>query len=123
MRKKPRFPTCRITNGDDVYYVDLKVLPGRPASRTGPDSPRYLDPGRPTLVSVIRIRRNGIELGRNDLFYWTRRSIEEAAIRLVAKGGGSCSGAVETVAAPSFHNEGEGDGEPVGSFLGGASGD
>lgn len=95
---KPQFPTVAVVIGGVLYTVHLRVTPGRKPSRVGADSPRFLDPECPPRVQVIRILRAGVVIWdrvTNDLLYWTRRSIEEAALVEAAALGyradGTCS--------------------------------
>lgn len=93
MVKRRLYPTCAVVVGGQEYRVHLCITPGRAAAHAGADSPRFMDPGCPPRVRVIRILRDGIEQTGEDLLYFTRRAIEEAAVQEATAG--RCFGAGE----------------------------
>lgn len=63
MTPRVRFPTFQIDVGARRYIVDVKVIPPRAPAHAVAGSPRFLDPGSPGSVEIIRVKRNGIEVG------------------------------------------------------------
>jgi hypothetical protein len=78
---KPRYPTFHITFARIAYDVECRVFPPRAEAHVGPDSPRYLDPGSPLRVVIIRILRDRVEMSGNDLLPSTRRAIADLVER------------------------------------------
>jgi hypothetical protein len=77
---QPFFRTYRVEVGYAAYYAQCRVVPGRRASHSGPDSPRYMDPGTPGTVRVLSVLRDAIDVtGRLDAD--TERAIRESCER------------------------------------------
>ena len=57
-----RFPTFRIDVGARRYLVDCKVIPPRAPAHAGADAVRFLDPGSPGRVEIVRVRRGGFDV-------------------------------------------------------------
>lgn len=107
---KAQFPTVSTVVGGVKYDVHLRILPGRAPSHAGPESPRYLDPGCPPRIQIIRILKAGVVVWdrvTNDLHWSTRQQIESAVLRMAAEGGAS-PGAVDVSpnasTVPSFED-------------------
>ena len=74
---KPSFLSVPVSVGGEDYSVIVRVVPARAAAHVGADSPRYLDPGKPARVEILRILRGAVDV-TSELTYWTRRAIETA---------------------------------------------
>ncbi len=71
-------PTVYVCLGGRVYAVDCQVLHPRAAAHAGADSPRFLDPGSPPRVQVLRILRDQVDV-TGELFCLNKvRIVEEA---------------------------------------------
>ena len=62
MTPRVRFPTFQIDVGARRYVVDCRVLPGRAPAHASADSPRFMDPGSPGRVEIMRVRRGGLDV-------------------------------------------------------------
>jgi hypothetical protein len=105
---KAKFPTLSPVVGGVKYDVHLRITPGRAPSHAGADSPKHLDPGSPPRISIIRILRDGVDVG-NELLWFTRQQIESAVLRMAAEGGAS-PGAVDvspSLSAVPLFSDGE----------------
>jgi hypothetical protein len=80
---KPFYRTVFVNLGGRAYSVHCRVLPPRAASHAGADSSRYLDPGSPPRVQVLRILRGQEDVTEGALSWWTKRPIVEEATRRV----------------------------------------
>jgi hypothetical protein len=61
-RRRVHYSTFRCDVGHRRYYVTCRIILGRSPSHAGPDSPRFLDPGLPSTLEVIRVRRDGLQI-------------------------------------------------------------
>jgi hypothetical protein len=59
---KPRFTSFRIDIGAHRYLVDCRIVPPRAPAHAGADSVRFLDPGSPGRVEIVRVRRDQIDV-------------------------------------------------------------
>jgi hypothetical protein len=57
------FESFTVVYACHEYDVECLVTPPREAPHAGADSPRYLDPGTPLQVEVIRILEGRIDIG------------------------------------------------------------
>ena len=62
MTPRVRFPTFQVDVGARRYIVDVKVIPARAPAHAGADDVRFLDPGFPGRVEVVRVRRGGVDV-------------------------------------------------------------
>jgi len=77
---KPLYRTFWVCLGGCEYAVPCRIVPSRAASRAGADSPRFLDPGSPPRVQVLRILRDRIDV-TGEISWFTRTPIVEDAKR------------------------------------------
>jgi hypothetical protein len=73
---KAAFKSVRVVVGGEQYYAIVRAIPARAPAHAGADSPRFLDPGRPARVEVMKILLDGIDVTAA-LMPWTRRKIED----------------------------------------------
>lgn len=87
------YPTFDISHEDFLYAVDCRVQPPRASPHVGADSPRFMSPGSPLRVRVLRILRDRIDV-TEDLVRMTRSKIDRAVYReaAVRYGHGSVQG-------------------------------
>lgn len=80
---KAWYRTVHVNLGGRAYAVECKVLPPRAPARASFDSPRYLDPGSPPRVQVLRILRDRIDVTKDpdELLWFTRSRVTEEAER------------------------------------------
>lgn len=62
MRRKPEYGTCRVKLGAGILSVEYRLHPARAAPHVGADSPRFLDPGSPAHVEVLRVKEGGWDI-------------------------------------------------------------
>jgi hypothetical protein len=62
MKPRVRFSTFRVDIGARRYLVDCKVIPPRAPAHAGADDVRFLDPGSPGRVELVRVRRGGLDV-------------------------------------------------------------
>ena len=76
---KPRFESVPVSIGAGINYTAIvRVFPARQAPHVSADHPRYMSPGEPARIQIIRILNNAAADVTDTLHYTTRRSIEEA---------------------------------------------
>lgn len=66
-----------VVDGID-YVVHCRIIPPRAYSRSGAGTPRFLDPGSPPRVQILRILRDRVDV-TTDLLWFTRAKVTEAA--------------------------------------------
>lgn len=57
-----RYSTFQVDVGARRYLCDCRVHAPRAAAHAGADSPRYMDPGSPGHLELLRVRRSGIDV-------------------------------------------------------------
>lgn len=75
---KPRFETRHVDFGGERFACIVRVSPRRAPAHAGADDVRFLDPGAPERVTVMRILQDGVDV-TEDLTYFARRAVEKAA--------------------------------------------
>jgi hypothetical protein len=76
-RVKPFYDTLHVVYARISYDVEVRIFPPRAFSKTGPDSPKYLDPGHPLRVQILRILKDRVEQRGGDLMSHARQAITE----------------------------------------------
>jgi hypothetical protein len=60
--KRVRYSTFMVDVGARRYLCDCRVHAPRAAAHAGADSPRYMDPGSPGHLELLRVRHSGIDV-------------------------------------------------------------
>lgn len=75
--RRARFTSVFVTVGDSRYCAIVRRYPARAAAKVGADHPRFMDPGEPARVQVMRILRDAVDV-TDDLTVFIRAKIEDA---------------------------------------------
>lgn len=59
---RTRFSSFRIDVGARRYMCDVRIIPPRAATHAGADAVRFLDPGSPGRVEIVRVRKGGLDV-------------------------------------------------------------
>ena len=84
---KQHFESVPISIRAGINYTAIvRVFPARQAPHVSADHPRYLSPGEPARIQIIRILNKAATDVTDTLHYTTRKSISDAvSIKLGVK--------------------------------------
>jgi len=93
---KAIYSTLMVTYARVTYAAEVRITPPKPAPHVGPDHPKYMSPGAPLQVRVLRILRDRVDVS-DDLLWHTRDGIQELVeLEVAAKYGRKKGASVRT---------------------------